>query len=80
MHEHQSLVSENRYYRLHINKGNLVIYKKGQCNDKFKIWDTETDCGAALSLHDDGNVCLKDHHDNVIWSSDVYMDADKLDR
>jgi len=29
-------------------------------------------------LHDDGNLCLKDEGENVVWSSDMYMEPDRL--
>lgn len=60
-------------------KGNLIIFKKGQHNEKFIVWQTGTDNGVNLDLHDDGNLCLKDEDDNVVWSSDMYMDAEKVD-
>lgn len=59
--------------------GNLVLYKKGQYNQNYIVWQTGTSDGVNLDLQDDGNLCLKDGDDNVVWSSDMYMDAEKVD-
>jgi len=42
------------------------------------MWESGTDNAEKLAVHDDGNLCLKDGDDNVVWSTDMYMEPEKL--
>jgi len=60
----------------------MKIYKKHWANKKNVVWESKTGekGGVRLNLQDDGNLCLKNKDDHVVWSSDKYADPSTLEK